>query len=239
MQNLRERILCAAYPLFVERGYRGVSEESIQDAAGVTEQELTSAFPSKESLAAACVVYREREWTIAVTEAAARSRGRDPESRLLAVFDVLEEWFQSDEDEAAPFLEVLIDLGRDNRMGRPDTAHLAHVREALARLGRDAGLEEPEAFALSFHVLLKGCILSALEGDTLAGVRAREMGRELIVRHRSPRDLAHEASRVPGSTWFGDPAFDLYEADGPRPIGSAVLDWYDELEFQGYLGERA
>ncbi len=233
VQNLRERILVAAYPLFVERGFRDVTEENIQDAAGVTRQELTSAFPSKEALAAACVVHREREWTIAVAEAAARSRGTDPESRLLAVFDVLEEWYQSEEDEAAPFLEILIDLGRDNRLGRPDTEHLAHVRDAFVRLAGDAGLREPEAFALSFHVLVKGSILSALEGDTLAGVRAREMGRELIVRHRAPRDLAREASAVPDSTWFGDPAFDLYDGDRSRATtGSGMLDWYDDAEFE-------
>ncbi|WP_210480968.1 TetR/AcrR family transcriptional regulator [Naasia sp. SYSU D00948] len=235
MLNPRERILSAAYPLFAERGLRGVSEESIREAAGVTQQELTSAFPSTEALAAACVVYREREWTIAVTEAAARSRGTDPESRLLAVFDVLEEWFQSEEEEAIPFLEVLIDLGRDNRQGRPDVAHLAHVRAALARLGREASLREPEAFALSFHVLLKACILSALEGDTLGGVRARELGRELIVRHRQ---VPREPVATPGATWFGDPSFDLYESEGPRPVAAtSFLDWYDDASFEDRLGD--
>ena len=231
MQTLRERILSAAYPLFVEHGYSDVTESSIRDAARVTEQELAAAFPSKEALATACVVHREREWVIAVTEAAARDRGKDPESRLLAIFDIVEEWYQSEEDEAAPFLEVLIDLGRDNRLGRADTSHLAKVRAAIARLAAEAGLLEPEAFALEFHVLLKASILTALEGDTLAGVRAREMGRELIVRHRA-RDLAREAATRPDSTWFGDAAFDLFDSGSTRAVaGNTLIDWYDDPEF--------
>ncbi len=214
-----------------------MSDLDIRDAAGVTEQEPTAAFRNKKALAAACVVHSEREWTIAVTEAAARERGNDPESRLLAVFDILEEWYQSEEDEAAPFLELLVDLGRENRLGRPDTAHLGKVREAIARLAAEAGLREPEAFALEFHVLLKASVLSALEGDTLAGVRAREMGRELLVRHRT-RDLSPGASATAGSTWFGDAAFDLYESGSTRAVaGHTLIDWYDDSEFNDRVGD--
>ncbi len=240
MHQLRERILSAAYPLLVERGFLGVSEETIQHAAGVTREVLTSAFPTKEALAAACIVHREREWTIAVTEAAARSRGTDPQSRLLAVFDVLEEWFQSDEDEAGAFLDVLMDLGRANRLGQPDTEHQGSVRDAIARVAREVDLREPEAFALSFHVLLKGSILSALEGDTVGGVRAREMGRELIGRHRPLADIAREAAGVPGSTWFGDPSFELDEGNGARTYaGTGFLDWYDDVEFGDRSGDQS
>jgi AcrR family transcriptional regulator len=229
LHNLREHILSAAYPLFLERGVSDVSEADIREAAHVSAEELTATFPSKSAIAAACLVQHEREWTITAAEKAARTRGATPETRLLALFDVLEEWFQSDEDEGRKFVEVLIDLGRDNRFDRADTTHLGRVRAAIAALAREAELRDADAFALTFHVLIKGCILSALEGDTVAGVRAREMGRELIARHR-PDGLADEAARQPGTTWFGDPSFDFEDFGSTGSSSAAVLDWYDDIE---------
>jgi len=229
LHNLREHILSAAYPLFLERGVGDVSEADIREAAHVSQEELTAEFPSKSAIAAACLVQHEREWTITATEKAARSRGGTPEARLLALFDVLEECFQSDEDEGRRFLEVLVDLGRDNRMGHADATHLSRVRATIAGLAREAELSSPDAFALTFHVLLKGGILSALEGDTVAGVRAREMGRELIATHRRDR-LAAESAGSPGTTWFGDPSFDYDDYSGRRAPGTQLLDWYDDIE---------
>ncbi|WP_210506132.1 TetR/AcrR family transcriptional regulator [Naasia sp. SYSU D00057] len=231
MHNLRAHILTAAYPLFAERGIDDVTEEDIREAAHVSQQELIAAFPSKSAIAAACMIQREREWTIAAAEKAARARGATPEARLLSLFDVLEEWFQRDDEEGKTFLDALVNLSRDSRIGRPDAEHLAKIRATIAGMAREAGLRDPDAFALTFHVLIKGCVLSALEGDTIAGVRARDMGRELIAGHR--RDaLAAESALQPGTTWFGDPSFDFDDGlpRGAASSSAAVLDWYDDIE---------
>jgi AcrR family transcriptional regulator len=231
LQNLREHILAAAYPLFAERGVEDVSTADIQEAAHVSAEELNAEFPSTRAIAAACLVQHDRERTIVLARKAVQERAGTPEGRLLALFDVLEEGFQSDEDEGRTFMEVLIDLARDNRAGRADVAHLANVRAAIAGLAREAELPDPDGFALTFHVLVKGSILSAMEGDTLAGVRGRAMGRELIDRCRRDRLTAESAVR-PATTWFGDSTFDFEDL---VPTGgsssSAVLDWYDDIEF--------
>ncbi|BDZ46500.1 TetR/AcrR family transcriptional regulator [Naasia aerilata] len=234
MQNLRDRIVTAAYPLFAARGVRDVTEEAIQEAAGVTGAELAAEFPSPTAVAAACLVERERDWTIGVVEAGARARGATPEARLLAVFDVLEEWIQSDEEDATTFLDVLIRLGHDRRLGRADIEHLSGVRDVIASLAIEAGLREPAQFALSFHVLMKGSILSALEGDTLTGVQARELGRELIARHRPTRHAAHEVTTTDG-TWFSELDFELEETRTSlqQPQGApSMIDWEDSFEFE-------
>jgi AcrR family transcriptional regulator len=245
--NLQDRIVHAAYPLFAERGLHDVTETQIQNAAGVTHAELAATFSSLNAVAAACLVEREREWTIAVVEAGARTRGAAPEDRLLAVFDLLEEWFQSDTEDATTFLDALISLGREHREGGANIGHLANVRSVITKLAREAELVNPEGFALSFHVLMKGSILSALEGDTVTGVQAREMGRELIAAHRRSHSMGRAtakggtaeraAVRPPagsgrvGTTWFGDLGFELDDTTAgtrrrPDPR-SDVLDWLD------------
>ena len=60
------------------------------------------------------------------------------------------------------------------------TVSVGHI-QALAE---EAGLDRPEEFARSWHILMKGSIISATEGDTLASKRAQQMARWLIEHHR-------------------------------------------------------
>jgi hypothetical protein len=48
----------------------------------------------------------------------------------------------------------------------------------------EAGLREPDSFARSWHILMKGAIISAAEGDLEAAHRAQAMARTLIEQHR-------------------------------------------------------
>jgi hypothetical protein len=51
-------------------------------------------------------------------------------------------------------------------------------------LATEAGLVDPAGFARSWHILMKGSIVLATEGDRAAAKRAREMAAALIARHR-------------------------------------------------------
>ena len=59
--------------------------------------------------------------------------------------------------------------------------HLAVIRTILAQLATEAGLAEPERFARTWHVLTKGCIVTAQEGHRGAALEAQQAG-ELILR---------------------------------------------------------
>ena len=53
----------------------------------------------------------EQRWTHGLVEAAAQRRAPAPEERLLALFDVLDEWFHRDDFEACSFINVLLEMG--------------------------------------------------------------------------------------------------------------------------------
>ena len=61
--------------------------------------------------------------------------------------------------------------------------HLSVIREFLAGLATEAGVADAEAFAHQWHILMKGSIVAAAEGDTEAGKRAQELGRLLLASH--------------------------------------------------------
>ncbi|WP_227497369.1 TetR/AcrR family transcriptional regulator [Planctomonas psychrotolerans] len=194
MTDLHDRILSAAYPLFVSRGIRDVSIDDVQRAAGVSSSEFSREFASRDALATECLELREREWTIGVVVAGARSRGTTPEGRLLAIFDVFEEWFHRDDYEACTFVSVLLEMGKDHPLGAASAGHLLTIRRLVATLADEAQLRDADDFALSMHILMKGSIVNAVEGDRDAAARAKEMARDLIARHRShdlPRELTH------------------------------------------------
>src|SRR5438132_1338926 len=58
--------------------------------------------------------------------------------------------------------------------------YLARIRAYVQRLAADAGVTHPESFARQWHILMKGSIVAAGEGDRLAARRAREVGALLL-----------------------------------------------------------
>lgn len=180
----RERILDTVYELFSRRAVRDVGVDEVIERAGVAKATLYRHFPSKDDLVVAFLQRREERWTVGWVEAEARRRGTTPEEQLLAIFDLFDEWFQREDFEACSFINVLLEMGPSHPAGQASLRHLANIRSVVARLADEAELHDPESFAHSWHILMKGSIVSATEGDADAAKRARTMARLLIEQHR-------------------------------------------------------
>ena len=184
-RDARQRILDTAYELFSRRGVRGVGVDDVIEHAGVAKATLYRHFPSKDDLVLAFLERREQRWTREWVEAEAKRRGTTSEERLLAIFDLFDEWFQRDDFEGCSFINTLLEVGDpDHPLGRASARHLQTVRSIVSGLAGEAGLNDPESFAHSWHILMKGAIVAAAEGDRDAAKRAKAMGRLLIDHHR-------------------------------------------------------
>jgi AcrR family transcriptional regulator len=182
--DARERILDTAYELFSRRAIRDVGIDEVIEQAGVAKATLYRHFPSKDELVIAFLERREERWTLAWVEAEARRRGTTPEEQLLAIFELFDEWFHRDDFEACSFINVLLEMGPAHPAGQASVRHLASIRSVVGRLAEEAALRDPESFARSLHILMKGSIVSAAEGDAEAAQRARSMAQLLIEQHR-------------------------------------------------------
>lgn len=182
----RERILRTAYELFSRRGIRDVGIDEVIARSGVAKATLYRHFPSKDALVLAFLARRERQWTLGLVVAGARSRGGSAEERLLAIFDVFDEWFRGDDFDTCTFINVLLEMGREHPLGRASIDCLSNIRSLVRGMAEEAGLRDADSFAWSWHLLMKGSIISAAEGDTDAALRARKMARSLIAQHREP-----------------------------------------------------
>jgi AcrR family transcriptional regulator len=182
--DARERILGAAYELFSRRAIRDVGIDEVIERAGVAKATLYRHFPSKDDLVIAFLERREERWTMAWVEAEAGRRGTTPEEQLLAIFELFDEWFHRHDFEACSFINVLLEMGPEHPVGQASVRHLESIRSVVSRLAEEAALRDPESFSRSWHILMKGSIVSASEGDADAAQRARSMAQLLIEQHR-------------------------------------------------------
>jgi AcrR family transcriptional regulator len=182
--SARERILDASYELFSQRGIQAVGVNEVIERAGVATATLYRHFPSKDHLVLAFLDLREQRWTKDLVETGAMRLGSNPEERLLAIFDVLDEWFHRDDFEAGSFIKVLLELGPKHPAGGASVRHLEQLRAFVRRLAEEAGLRDIDSFARSWHVLMQGSIVVAAEGDAQAAQRAKGMARSLIEQFR-------------------------------------------------------
>ena len=74
-------------------------------------------------------------------------------------------------------------MGSEHPAGAASMRHLENIRGVVGGLAEEASLREPASFACSFHILMKGSIVSAAEGDADAAQRAKSMAAALIERH--------------------------------------------------------
>jgi AcrR family transcriptional regulator len=193
----RERILNAAYDLFSRRGIRAVGTDEVIERAGVAKATLYRHFATKNDLVLAVLQRREVLWTHGLIEEQSRLRGDAPEAQLLAIFDVMHDWFQlRDGYEGCSFINVLLEMGVDHPAGRASVAHIDHVRDIVRHRAVAAGLTDVEDFASSWHILMKGAIVLAAVGDLDAALRAQKMARSLIEQHRPA--MATDAAEVVG-----------------------------------------
>ncbi|MGH3841828.1 MAG: TetR/AcrR family transcriptional regulator [Pseudonocardiaceae bacterium] len=180
----RERVMRAAYDLFSQHGTRTVGVDAVIGEAGVAKMTLYRNFASKDDLILAFLERREVHWTRGWVRAESQRRGAEPAQRLLAIFEIFGEWFARPDFEGCSFITTLLEVtDRDSPVRQASVRHLANIRSYLIELATQAGVTDPDSFARQWHILMKGSIVAAAEGDTQAAARARELGLLLLKQH--------------------------------------------------------
>jgi AcrR family transcriptional regulator len=177
----RERVARAAYELFSQSGVRSVGVDAVIEQAGTAKMTLYRNFPSKDDLILDFLRRREERWTHAWLVAETQRRGTTPQEQLLAIFDVFGEWFSEPDFAGCSFLTTMIEISdRAHPVHQAAVGHLATIRCYLSRLAAAAGIADADGFARKWHILMKGAVMAAQEGDLLAAARARELGELLL-----------------------------------------------------------
>lgn len=196
-----ERLLDAAARLFYTRGVSNVGINEIIARAGVARMTLYHHFPGKEALIKAVLERRQAEREAWLERAAASAD--EPKGRLLALFDLLEEWFSAPDFRGCPLVAATFELGGQLNAARPYAQALhgavrSFVREQLAlAAGTPGGTAEPGGYpgaasseaaasadllAEQLLLLLEGAAVVALvSGEQRTQARAARAAAELLL----------------------------------------------------------
>jgi AcrR family transcriptional regulator len=169
----RERLINAAYDLFSRDGVSQVGIDTILAKSRCAKASLYSNFKTKVELAIAFLDKREAVWTRGWLESEIKRRAKTPEGRLLAIFDVFDGWFHKKSFEGCSFINVLLESREGSPVREAAAIHLAKIRAIVRDLAEEANLREPERFAQAWHMLMKGSIVSAGEGNRNAARDAK------------------------------------------------------------------
>ena len=128
-----------------------------------------------------------------------KRRAKTPEGRLLAIFDVFDGWFHKKSFEGCSFINVLLESKSGSSVRQAAAIHLAKIRAIVRGLTEEANLQEPEKFAQVWHMLMKGSIVSAGEGNRNAARDAKCAAQIILKGWKRTREADKpRAKRGPG-----------------------------------------
>jgi AcrR family transcriptional regulator len=185
----RERLIDAAYELFSINGVKQIGIDTILSKSECAKASLYNNFDSKIDLAIAFLDRREALWTRGWLETEIKRRATNSEARLLAIFDVFDGWFRKKSFEGCSFINVLLESDTHSPLRHAAAIHLAKIRAIIHDLAKQAGFREPEKFAQVWHILMKGSIVAACEGNKDAAKEAKHAARLILEgwrRHAKP-----------------------------------------------------
>lgn len=177
----REQLVHRAQQIFYRDGFHATSMDRLAAETGVSKMSIYNHFRTKEDLIQATLRLRDeqfRNWLIRRVETLADL----PRDRLLAIFDVLGEWFEEDDFQSCMFIKASSEYqDRDDPIHATSAEHkrllLAYIRE----LAEKAGAQHPGILAQQLLLLKEGAIVLAhLQGPPGIAEGARSAAEQLV-----------------------------------------------------------
>lgn len=188
-RDTRERILFGALELFKTHGFHAVGLDRILAEVGVTKTTFYNHFPSKDDLVVEAIRLRDAWESRAFARAVQEKAGYDPRAMLLAIFDVLDEWFTLDRYRGCVFILACAEFPdpRDP-VHRVAARHFGVAEEEIAKMAAAAGADDPAALAREWVTLMQGATVDRLvRGDDLGAQVARSIAEAILARRLPPR----------------------------------------------------
>jgi AcrR family transcriptional regulator len=177
----RTLILNTAIRLFCRDGISVTGVDTIIREAGVARMTLYNQFGSKEGLLIAALEHESATWRSWFFARVAALQ-LPPFEHLLAIFDVLKEWFGRDDYFGCALMNAVLESRTSNEMVMTlTTAHKKPVVEQLKAMAAAAGADNPTQTAGQMYLIVNGAIVNAiLSGTDEPADDAKSIARALL-----------------------------------------------------------
>jgi AcrR family transcriptional regulator len=185
--SARERLLDAAEALIYAGGIHATGVDAIVKQSGTARKSFYTHFESKDALVAAALERRDERWMNWFITGTLQ-QGKTAREHLLGMFDVLRDWFASEDFHGCAFLNAAGEIASAEDpiriVAREHKARLlAFVRTQCDEYAAESGMDARRAAGLSrqWLILLDGAIGVALvSGEADAALDARTAAEALL-----------------------------------------------------------
>lgn len=158
----RDAVLKSAIRLFCRQGITATGIDAIVAHSGVARATLYKHFGSKDALVAAALEAEGAAWRAWFFARMAQREGSARE-RLLAIFDVLGEWFRRDDYFGCALMNAAAEHRNQNSAVQSVTRpHKQPVIEYIQGLCAGAGAKDAKLLAAQIDLIMDGAIIKAL-----------------------------------------------------------------------------
>jgi AcrR family transcriptional regulator len=181
-RDTRERILFTALDLFHVHGFHAVGLDRILAEVGVTKTTFYNHFESRDELIVQAIKVRDEWDTLAFGRRVQEVAGYAPRDMLLAMFDVLDEWFTHADFRGCIFLHACAEFpSRNDPIHQAAEDHYAVSRQTIEKMAAGAGVTDPMTFSGQWTVLLQGAITHRMAtGDDHAARLAKRIAERVL-----------------------------------------------------------
>jgi AcrR family transcriptional regulator len=158
----RDRLVAVAVDLFYRNGFTAVGVDQVIAKAGVTKTTFYKHFDSKDDLMVAAVLQRAEWEDIAWGRAVQKLAGDNPVRQLLAMFDVMDLWFNDPDFLGCMFLNAATEFPNPHDpVHQAAAARNRRARDQRRDMARAAGADSKaaEVFADCFTALIEGALI--------------------------------------------------------------------------------
>ena len=183
MPSTRDKLIEAGHNLFYREGFISVGLDRILMEVGCSKQTFYNHFQSKDDLIIAVLEEHNRWWQQELVDQMPRRGGPDPRSQLLAIFDILDGYFQDEDYYGCLFINAAVEFPNQNHPAhRLAAEQKIETRGILIALAERAGASDAEAFIEELDMLLEGAMVLQQVGgnNTNASTIARRAAETLM-----------------------------------------------------------
>jgi len=177
----RDELVRKSLKIFYQNGFHATGMDRLAAETGISKTSMYKHFRTKEDLILAALRLRDenfRNWFFRRVD----TLGNTPKDRLLAMFDVLNEWFAQPDFRGCMFIKASAEYQEaDDPIHAQAAAHKSLLFSRIEELAAQAGAKDPAALARQLLLIKEGAIVTAQLGHSATAAEdAKNAARALI-----------------------------------------------------------
>lgn len=182
LESTEERLLLAARRLFCQAGIHATGITRILEEAGVARQSLYTHFGSKENLLKAVLDTEANMWFHWFDQDLPALKC-SPRERILALFDLLEKWFEKEDFFGCIFVNAVAEHEKDSGWVRDMAGtYRDQIIDRLGTLVAESGARNSDIVIQKLGLIIEGAIITAMVTQNSKAAHIARLAAEDILR---------------------------------------------------------